>query len=1020
MKTLVVNRNLIVSIFVVMLLIYGAQDMSYGQEPVEEGGPTLTATTSQPLTGATLDGARVTLALSNGIFTYISSTLSKNLTISGILGIGIKGWSSIALSKDETKAYISLYFNGDIIATDSILTLTVEPGAIPGYNGLALTAEIPVKGVTEAELAELSQAMVASTPYPLTEATLNGSIVTLRLTSGVFREFSYFSGNNNIKVSGISGGTIAKAHRIFPYNVIHKVSDTEMTVELRFSGSIGKNNTLKFTVEPDQIGRYNGPPRTAEIPISATTEVEPTGELVASPSFPLTKATLDGSFVVLTLQNDSYSYKDKGYYFQEVGISGIPGIQTAKSASKAYAIRRSGSEIWVQIDFQGDFNTDVTLTFTVPPSLVDGYNGPPLTAELPVTVVSGLRVLIPELQQQPIFWVNTQTGKIESVGPFDAVTQGVTVFTVDPAGGKLYWGERSSSGGIIKRADFNGTNVEALVSLSNVPRGIAVDSEGNKLYWTNSDLQIQTATLNGEDIRTVIQLEDEIVEQKFKTNCSWFLVWTCGTRTIRTNLTSPTDIAVNTGDGRIYWTEFSGRIRRVNLDGTNVETLLPDLGNPYGIAVADSKVYWAEKIDEDFGKIQRANLNGTNIERLATVQGRPTGIFVDTTAGKVYWANLLGGIQRMDINGGEVEAVISGITAPGDFVLVPGAQPITPPTATTDATASISPGSVASPAVGEQLTFNLNITGGESVAGYQATVQFDTTALRYVSSANGDYLPAGAFFVPPVVAGNQVRLAASAIGGESNGAGTLATLTFEVIEVKASSLTLSDVVLSDSAGTGFRPHVENGQIVERPQLTGDINEDGVVNIQDLVLVAGQFGQSGPNSADVNKDGVVNIQDLVLVAGAFGNTAAAPALRSQALAMLTANDVQGWLAQARGLALTDAASQRGIIFLEQLLSVLIPKETVLLPNYPNPFNPETWIPYDLAKDAEVTLHIYAVNGTLVRTLALGHQPAGMYQNRSRAAYWDGKNEFGESVASGVYFYTLTAGEFTATRKMLIRK
>lgn len=101
-------------------------------------------------------------------------------------------------------------------------------------------------------------------------------------------------------------------------------------------------------------------------------------------------------------------------------------------------------------------------------------------------------------------------------------------------------------------------------------------------------------------------------------------------------------------------------------------------------------------------------------------------------------------------------------------------------------------------------------------------------------------------------------------------------------------------------------------------------------------------------------------------------------------------------------------------------VLLPDETALLVNYPNPFNPETWIPYQLAESAEVTLHIYAANGALVRTLRLGHQPAGIYWYRSRAAYWDGKNEVGEPVASGVYFYTLTAGDFTATRKMLIRK
>ena len=102
------------------------------------------------------------------------------------------------------------------------------------------------------------------------------------------------------------------------------------------------------------------------------------------------------------------------------------------------------------------------------------------------------------------------------------------------------------------------------------------------------------------------------------------------------------------------------------------------------------------------------------------------------------------------------------------------------------------------------------------------------------------------------------------------------------------------------------------------------------------------------------------------------------------------------------------------------SEVLPVETSLLPNYPNPFNPETWIPYTLAAPAEVGVDIYAVDGQRVRTLSLGHQPAGVYRNRARAAYWDGRNNAGERVASGVYFYTFTAGKFTATRKMLILK
>ena len=99
---------------------------------------------------------------------------------------------------------------------------------------------------------------------------------------------------------------------------------------------------------------------------------------------------------------------------------------------------------------------------------------------------------------------------------------------------------------------------------------------------------------------------------------------------------------------------------------------------------------------------------------------------------------------------------------------------------------------------------------------------------------------------------------------------------------------------------------------------------------------------------------------------------------------------------------------------------VPNATSVLPNYPNPSNPETWIPYQLAKPTKVTFTIYNTRGVVVRQLSLGHQLEGFYHNRSRAAHWDGKNESGESVASGIYFYTFTAGDFTATRKILIRK
>ena len=204
------------------------------------------------------------------------------------------------------------------------------------------------------------------------------------------------------------------------------------------------------------------------------------------------------------------------------------------------------------------------------------------------------------------------------------------------------------------------------------------------------------------------------------------------------------------------------------------------------------------------------------------------------------------------------------------------------------------------------------------------------------------------------------------------------------------------------------------------QRTEDVNADGIVNIQDLVTVAANLGKTAQNTADVNGDGIVNIQDLVQVAGALGNAPAAPSLHSQALEMFTAAEVELWLMAAASANLSDAESQRGIHFLEALLAVLTPKETTLLANYPNPFNPETWIPYQLAAAAEVTISIYTVDGQLIRTLDLGYHAIGIYASRHRAAHWDGRNAQGESVASGVYFYTLTANDFTDTRKMLIRK
>ena len=705
---------------------------------------------------------------------------------------------------------------------------------------------------------------------------------------------------------------------------------------------------------------------------------------------------------------------------------------------------------------------------------------------------------------------------------------------LDVAGGKIYWATEDR----IQGANLDGANVQNVVNELYDPKYIALDVAGGKIYWATED-RIQGANLDGTNVQNILPRVTDLEEIG--------------------------DIALDVTGGKMYWTDsWEDKIQRANLDRTNVQDLVTGLRAPRGIAldVAGGKIYWATE-----GRIQRANLDGANVQDLVTGLEYPEYIALDVASGKMYWTEkkeweddndeewYTYKIQRANLDGTNVEKVVSGLTDIEDIALssivrdipdseqtihsdsrdafessilsgytrvtlsneylvygVPtkyssdshlgtvaymllaklkgcnfataeatrqskvyiktqalgewgnfasetvcgvtsGEVPFSwdgfrithlrffdessspniqeaiynaatgqyELTSITYAVVSVSPASVASPAVGQQLEFSLNITGGEAVAGYQASIQFDNTTLRYVSGANGDFLPAGAFFAQPKVNGNLVQLNAASLTGESNGDGTLATLTFEVVAVKPSTLTLSDVLISSMGGETFVPQIENAQITEPTKLKGDVNGDGQVNIADLVLVASNLGKTGQNATDVNGDGQVNIADLVLVAGALGTNAAAPSLlHPDILEMLTSADVRLWHSQAQHLHLTDTTSQRGIRFLEQLLAVLIPKETSLLANYPNPFNPETWIPYQLAKPADVTLTIYAVNGQVVRQLALGHQPAGMYQNRSRAAYWDGKNELGEPVASGLYFYTFTAGDFMATRKMLIRK
>ena len=210
---------------------------------------------------------------------------------------------------------------------------------------------------------------------------------------------------------------------------------------------------------------------------------------------------------------------------------------------------------------------------------------------------------------------------------------------------------------------------------------------------------------------------------------------------------------------------------------------------------------------------------------------------------------------------------------------------------------------------------------------------------------------------------------------------------------------------------------------EPQKLTGDVNGDNVVNIFDLVIAAGSFGKTGTGiMGDVNGDGGVNIFDLVIVAGNFGKSlVAAPSMTAKIeLTTEQKHHIASAIDQLESNNNRSYEEETVLDILQAILPERLPTQTQLLANYPNPFNPETWIPFQLTQGSTVTAKIYDVTGKQIRMIELGHLPAGNYVESSKAIYWDSRTETGEQVSSGSYFYQLQVDEYTETKKMVILK
>ena len=335
--------------------------------------------------------------------------------------------------------------------------------------------------------------------------------------------------------------------------------------------------------------------------------------------------------------------------------------------------------------------------------------------------------------------------------------------------------------------------------------------------------------------------------------------------------------------------------------------------------------------------------------------------------------------------------------------------------------------------IGDTFTLDIRADTVYDMAGWQFDIVFDPAALEAIDVSEGDFLKTDGgttFFQGGSIDnanGKITGLSAARLSTQGvTGTGSLLQVNFKAKSAGETELALHKFEFGTTTGEDIPAGPREIRIVVEEQLpSGDVNRDGRVSIFDLILVAQQLGKrvSAGTAVDVNGDGVVSILDLIRVAQGIAESPAAPPLippQAGGAESVDAATIAAWIAQARLEDDGSLAFKQGIENLQALLASLIPEKTALLHNYPNPFNPETWIPYQLAESAEVTLTIYDINGQLVRRLAVGYQAAGMYQSRSRAVYWDGLNQLGESVASGLYFYTLTADEFTATRRMLILK
>ena len=847
------------------------------------------------------------------------------------------------------------------------------------------------------------------------ETTLNGSIVVLSLGNRIYENWL----SDPVTVSGIPGVTIR------PFDV-NRVSDTELSVQLTFYGTdLDTDATLTFTVKADAIANYDGPDLTATAHVTAAVE-----SIVASTEAPLTEAALNGSVVTLTLQDGGY--ESQYTVGNNVTVSGITGT----TINRFNVERLSDTQVNVELIFDGtDFDTDATLTITVGADAVTGYNGTALTAQLPVSAVVEALPIITAYTPQLL----TEATLNESIV---TLTLSSGVYTQSSSDISRAVQVSGIAGVTLLQSDVarvSGTKVTLKLIFDDTD----FDTDATLIFTVRADAITE---YDGPPLITRIPVAAVVEERP----------------TITVYATQPLTEAILNGS-IIRLTLNNGTYISSNFELDNTITVSGIAGVTIGIfgveRVSDTIIIFELEFGGNFNT--NATLTFTVAANAITEYDGPALIAqLPVNGGKEsVVASTTAPLTETTLNGSVVTLTLKGATYKHstfdlrDAVEVSGIEDVTFHWFDLDR--------VSDKALTVELTFKGNIDT-------DAILTF-TVGASAIAEYNG----------PPLIA--QITVTGST---ESIAASTKEPLTEATLDGSVVTLTLSGrkfarsifsirdaVTVSGIDGVTIPWHQpdrkSDTQITIALAFNGDIGADatltftvgagavagynGLAFTVQLPVTGGQESIVAATKAPLTEatlngsvvtltlsgrkytSFIFSIRDAVSVAGIDGITIPWHQPQRKNDTEITIKlEFDGNINADSTLTFTvgaDAIAGYNGPALTAQITVTADRENALLANFPNPFNPETWIPYQLAEPVEVTITIYTVNGEVIRTLELGHQPAGIYQNRSRAAYWDGKNAVGEPVASGVYFYTLstestrdsvTADNFTATRKMLIRK